>query len=320
MQVRPGLGVGGVGAYCIVGLGGVGSLLAYYVYRGTGDTPIAVVRRRSQAMRLQAGLRLYGVVDAYVPLEPYVGTPPRGCRLSFISVKAYDAAAAVEAAAEFSEMVAVAGNGWGGYEKALDLGVDAAAIVVESGVASLEPGLARVAGLGRLIVGSRGGVSGAAFESFEILRRGGAPALLAGDIEAWRWLKAAANSAINLVTTILGSRNGFVVESREAWRLASRAASEVGLVASMLGYSLPEDPVEYTRLVALQTYDNESSTLQDLRRCRRSEAPYIAGRVVEEASRLGVGAPTVEALYSLLQALFALKCGSMERLNPTTPN
>ncbi|BAN89971.1 2-dehydropantoate 2-reductase [Aeropyrum camini] len=307
-------------AYCIVGMGGVGSLLAYYIHRATGRPPVAVVRRRRQAINLLAGLRLYGLIDAHVPIEPYEGSPPRRCRLSFIAVKAYDAAAAVEAASGFSDMVAVASNGWGGYERAVELGLDAAAIVVESGVSSMEAGLARVAGIGRLIVGSRGEAGDAALEAFEILRRGGAPAVMTGDIEAWRWLKAAANTAINLITSILGSRNGIVVENPGAWRLASKATSEVGLVASMLGYRLPEDPVGYTRLVALQTYDNESSTLQDLKRCRRSEAPYIAGRVVEDARRLGVGAPTVEALYLLFQALYTLRCGSMERLNPTADN
>ncbi|MCE4616424.1 MAG: 2-dehydropantoate 2-reductase [Aeropyrum sp.] len=292
-------------SYCILGLGAVGSIIGLHVFRATGQPPIAVIRSGSL---YPARVFLEGVITASYPIQPYRGRPPNTCRLTIVATKAYDAPSAVEKASSWSEMVAVAGNGWGGYERAVELGLNAAAIVTDYGAARLAPRLVRVTGRGGFVVGSRGRPSNAAVEAHLVLSRGGARSILAWDIEGWRWLKASANAGINPVTALLGVRNGFILEDSDAWRLASRAALEVEEVAKALGVELPLGAVSYLRSVALATYDNLSSTLQDLEACRRVEAEEILGYVVESGARAGVRPATVEALYRLLKSAWRARC------------
>lgn len=293
--------------YCIVGMGAVGGIIGLHVYMATGKPPIFVVRRDSSVW---TSVRLYGYTDYSYPAVAYRGSPPGFCRVSIVSVKAYDAPDAVESASLYSDMVAIAGNGWGGFEKCLELGLDCAAVVVESGGVSSMRGFVKVSGLGGFVVGSREGYSGAAMEVHRVLSAGGARSILTDNIEGWRWLKASVNASVNPLTAVLGVRNGFILEDSNAWSIASRAAAEVGMVAESLGVELPGDPVEYLARVVSATFSNESSMLQDLRRCRRVEADEILGYILSKARALGLEVPTVETLYRLVRSAYKARCGS----------
>ena len=310
------------GGFCVFGLGSVGMLLSLFLHKGSNKPVIGVVRRWEQARAIAEarGVRVRGLVEGFAPVIPIVFSddPRVRCKFAIVATKAYDAPRAVGAAVRVaSEGVLVAGNGFGGLEEAYKHGAEAAGIVVEYGVTRLNDVEAEVRGLGRLVLGGyRGRGVNVARAVGEILQRGGARVSIVEDVEPWRWLKASINASLNPLAALLGRAKGVVLEEGEAWGVASRAAREVGLIAKALGINLPEDPVEALKRVADATRGNISSTLQDLRSCRKTEVEEINGYIVRAAGRASVSAPTVETLYLLLKSLERVvleSCGGSSR-------
>lgn len=129
------------------------------------------------------------------------------------------------------------------------------------------------------------------------LERAGLKVREALSMEGAIWSKLVVNASLNVVCSILGCRNGELLES--AWGLprALGAAYEVARLAKAQGICLDtQDPVGLVESVARNTSQNLCSTLLDLRRGRRSEYEQINGELLRLAKRLGVPVPYLEEL------------------------
>ncbi|MEM1623726.1 MAG: ketopantoate reductase family protein [Sulfolobales archaeon] len=123
------------------------------------------------------------------------------------------------------------------------------------------------------------------------------------NIEPYRWLKLAVNASINALTAVLGVPNGYLVKVPELASATRLVAEEVAEVAKRVGIELPADPAEEAIRVAEKTAENISSTLADLRKCRKTEVDYINGAVVKLGRDLRVPTPYNELLYYLIKSL-----------------
>ena len=109
-------------------------------------------------------------------------------------------------------------------------------------------------------------------------------------METALWRKLAVNCAINPMTAMRRITNGELA-TRGEWLIAAEAAREVQQVARANGVPPDGDWVDNARDVALSTYSNRSSMLQDVERGRPTEIDAICGHVVREGARLGVPTP-----------------------------
>ncbi|MEM3987431.1 MAG: ketopantoate reductase family protein [Sulfolobales archaeon] len=123
------------------------------------------------------------------------------------------------------------------------------------------------------------------------------------NIEPYRWLKLAVNASINALTAVLGVPNGYLAKVPELASATRLVAREVAEVAKRIGIELPVDPEEEAIKVAEKTAGNISSTLADLRKCRKTEVDYINGAVVKLGRDLNVPTPYNELLYYLVKSL-----------------
>ena len=119
----------------------------------------------------------------------------------------------------------------------------------------------------------------------------------------YRVLKAVVNAAINGLTSVLDAPNR-VVLSPLLRPLLERISVEAEAAVGAAGFSVEREYILSTILgVARATADNISSTLSDLRRCARTEAPWIYEPLISLARRGGVEPVTLETLYILVRTL-----------------
>ncbi|BEP17218.1 ketopantoate reductase family protein [Pyrofollis japonicus] len=278
----------------IVGCGAVGSVVSLAL--SLGGLSVAVVARS------RGGDKVYveGLGETHVPVLVWSEAASISPRIVVYATKAYDLLGAVESSLRAGwgpSAVVSLQNGLGSLEL-LESRFPGRALgaVVTFGATRLGPCRARLAGRGEVLLGWRRDVVSDAREACgllsEALRRGGISAHCVGDeLEPWRWLKLAVNSAINPVTVLAWSRNRVVVEDPFARELAEALAAETGRVAEAKGIRLPRDPVEEALRVARLTGDNCSSMVQDIAMGRRTEIDYICKAVADEAWRRGLSAP-----------------------------
>ena len=269
----------------VIGLGGVGLLLAYFL-NNAGYVPYAVVRTRYG----RYVVRFNGEHEIRVRL---VDRLPSDVRYALIAVKAYDTGSIID---KVVGVPVVFQNGIGGLELVRErLGVGYGAVVTYGVTRS--GGVAEVRGVGEFILPSSVG------EVADALRAGGANVRVVDDVEPYRWLKVIVNAAINPITAILRARNGVILEDPSARALAEAVVREGVGVVDRLGIRLPGDPFGEVLRVAEATRNNYSSMLQDILNRRRTEVDYINGAIVLRGREVGVDAPVNYTLWLLVRAL-----------------
>jgi 2-dehydropantoate 2-reductase len=289
--------------FVVFGAGSLGSLVGGLLAR---EHDVTLVGRDPHVAAVrESGLRVTGAVEASV--RPAATTDGRdlSADCAVVTVKAFDTAVAARTLATGAYGVAVSLQNGLGNEATL---ASALACPVLSGAATygaelVEPGLVRCTGVGEVTVGAReGGPSegadrvGAAFEA------AGVETTVAADMPARLWRKLAVNAGVNGVTALARADNEAVLTG-DAAVVAADAAREVARVAAAAGVDLEESAaVAALRSVAGDTADNASSTLQDVRACRRTEVDAIHGAVVERGDEHGVDVPVNRTLAGLLRA------------------
>ncbi len=133
------------------------------------------------------------------------------------------------------------------------------------------------------------------------------------DLESLLWGKLAINASINPLTSLLGVRNGRLLESAPARRLMAELADEVARVAAARGVELPfPDPGAAAEDVARRTAANRSSMLQDLLRGAPTEVEAIQGAIVKAGEAAGVPTPANRLVADLIRA----RAGLPVEVNP----
>lgn len=124
------------------------------------------------------------------------------------------------------------------------------------------------------------------------------------DVPFNRWKKLLYNTSYNTVTTILGMDTARMRFSEHVVDdLIRPIMLEVVATARAKGVELPLDLVE--KIITVDVYESffKPSMCQDAEKGNFIEFENIIGEPLREAERLGVPAPTMRVVYSILKGL-----------------
>jgi|Deesub1362A_J573_1020465.scaffolds.fasta_scaffold00490_22 2-dehydropantoate 2-reductase len=270
----------------IMGAGAIGSLFGALIQLSGYD--VYYVARGEQLRALKdKGLEIRGIINE--KLEVNAGNAPENADLTIVAVKAYDTENAGKALSNVNCGVTLTiQNGIGNkevLEKFLNRVIGG---VTTYGANKVKPGIINYAGEGMTYVGNDGFISDDAKFCGEVLSDCGIKCEIVQDITRRIWMKAIVNAVINPLTAICRVRNGAIVEIEELWSIAEKIVEECENVTKATGIDLRDDPTEVVRDVAIKTYKNKSSMLQDIELGKKTEIDYINGKIVEIGESLGV--------------------------------
>jgi 2-dehydropantoate 2-reductase len=311
------------GRVVVYGAGALGSLLGGKLSR---RVPVTLVGRRAHVEAIRAaGLRLAGLSHECVMSGPRLTAVESldevvpGLRPDdavFLTVKAAQCREAgrllAEAAPAAGRPALAAFQNGTGFEDALRAALrghfELLHAVSHLGATLTAPGQVEDWGGEILLPATREGEA-----LRDLLRDAEQPARSVADLEGCRWEKIAFNCALNPFCVLLDARNDQTLAPE--WR-ALRAAvlREARAEAEARGVALasPEELLaEFERRVSRS--HNVNSMLQDFRRGRATESPYLNGALARGARARGAQAPANAALAEWLERLEAVRGTPAER-------
>ncbi|WP_163832613.1 ketopantoate reductase family protein [Spartinivicinus ruber] len=102
------------------------------------------------------------------------------------------------------------------------------------------------------------------------------------------WEKVAINSAINGLTALYQCKNGELWRQTEIRQQVINLCLETAILLKQLKVPLSDKLENLVKKVILQTANNNSSTLQDVRAGKTTELSYINGYIIEKAQSMGI--------------------------------
>jgi 2-dehydropantoate 2-reductase len=291
---------------CILGAGSLGSALGALLAE---SNEVTLIGRKIHVDSVRAkGLSMVGErrFKVFLPAHDSMSglEPPD---LIVVAAKAYSTESVIETCRscplEHTKVLTLQ-NGLGNIELLREwAGARAFGGTTTMGATMLRPGVVRLAGVGRTVVGSDiDSVGARAIE--KAFSDSGIPVKTSDNIHGELWAKAIVNASINPLTAILGVSNGQLICSPSISRLMGEVCRECERVARAAEILLPyRSMATRARRVAADTSKNTSSMLQDVMRGRRTEIREINGYFCRIGRTLGVGTVLNDMLVSTVEAM-----------------
>ncbi len=291
----------------IFGAGALGSVVGALLSK---RHEVHLVVRPGNALAIkESGLRIEGLVDGTFAVETHVDLEdvPQP-EIIFVTVKAYDTEAALEALARMARkarLVISLQNGLTNLDQFRKALPDKAVMGATSmGATLIGPGRVLYAGKGDTVFGHLAHNSELSKEAADLFDQAGFVARSDANVEGELWMKGIINASINPLTAILKWQNGEILSSEGVLGISQLACSEAAAVAQAIGVRLPAgDPFAKVREVMRATALNRSSMLQDLERGKRTEIDEITGEIVRRAGERGISVPVNRNLWMLVRGL-----------------
>ncbi len=137
----------------------------------------------------------------------------------------------------------------------------------------------------------------------DVWRSGGFQVLTFDDIHKMIWEKLICNCTYSGTCTVTGLTVGGVMETPDAWSVASACAVEAWETAR--GHDIAveiDDPVDYVRTFGSKIPHARPSMAQDHAAGRRGEIDVINGAIPREAQKLGRETPVNAAVSAIIRA------------------
>jgi 2-dehydropantoate 2-reductase len=291
----------------VIGIGAMGCLfasrlhwLADVIMLGEWPEQIAALRQGGLVVRQPDGSTTHHAVRA--SNEP---DDAGQVDLALILVKSHK----TEGAAALARRVVAADglaltlqNGLGNLEVVrAAMGPARAALGVTSqGAAVIAPGLLQAGGQGPTCLAAQP-TTLPLEDIVALFRQAGMETTLLDDLDSVLWGKLAVNAAINPLTALLETPNGFLAAHASTRELMRLAAEETVMVAQAQGIILADGAANRALTVAQATAANRSSMLQDIDRGEQTEIDAICGQVATIGQRLGLATPVNETLWRLVR-------------------
>jgi len=291
----------------VFGAGALGSVVGALLSK---HHEVHLVARSGHAQAIkERGLRIAGVVNDVFSLETHLDLDdvPKP-EMIFVTVKAYDTKAALDALTEmtrYARTVVSLQNGLTNLGLFRSTLPDKAVMGVTSmGATLMGPGDVLYAGRGGTAFGHLSGKMEMASEVAELFNEAGLNARTEANIETELWMKGIINASINPLTAILGCQNGELLKNGGVLDISHLACREAVAVAKGTGVPLPPgDLFMKVKDVMRATAQNRSSMLQDLEHSKRTEIDEINGEIVQRAGPIGVPVPVNRALWTMVRGL-----------------
>lgn len=142
------------------------------------------------------------------------------------------------------------------------------------------------------------------------ITRGGLPCEVTGEVGKALWAKMLYNCTLNPLGAIVGVHYGALGENPHSVAIMDETMDEIFAVMTAAGYSTywPDAASYrkefYARLLP-DTYNHNSSTLQDIRAKRPTEIDTLTGRILALAEEHHIPVPVNTMLYRLVKTLEA---------------
>lgn len=292
----------------IAGAGSLGSLFASF-FAGSGIDTVLYEKSEDTVNCIKNGLKII-TPSGEVILQPSISADPsilRDADIIFIFVKSYsteEAAFTVSRAAKQNSIIVSLQNGLGNYES-LCRHINSERIVYGTttfGAARKSP--AEIIFGGRGIVNIGGKSPDAVQKVKELLVRADIDTSITDNPGRIVWLKALINAGINPLASILGIKNGQILENTYALELQAAIIKEAVEAAHSAGIDFDYDTIlEETRSICRKTANNTCSMLQDIIAGRKTEIESINLRIVETGTAAGINMECNRTVSMLVKAL-----------------
>ena len=203
-------------------------------------------------------------------------------------------------------------NGYGNYDEIAKVVPEEQIIIGNTafGATPIEPGHVRHTGYGATNMGSPKAPIEKVEEVAEAFRIAGLETDVHENVMNAIWHKLSANVAINGVSALLGTPNGFIAKNEYANELAKRLIKEAIEVANASGCTLDyEEELEHAYEVSRATDETISSMVQAVTHQRETEIRIINGAVVKLGQEHGIPTPCNEMILYLVLAKQSLYLG-----------
>lgn len=284
----------------VVGPGAMGCLFAARLAKG-GHKVVLVDHRDDRAARLRSnGICLeVGDVQEKIPLDASTRIPS-GQDLIIVLTKSHHTPS-LHFPPECP--VLTLQNGLGNVETLCSI-VGSARVLAgatTAGATLLNEGHVRLCGAGQTLFGAW--TSCPTKPAIDIFTKADIDAEVTEAPGQMIWEKAAVNAGINPLTAILNVPNGRLLGMSEIRQLMRDLVVEAAKVAATEGYRFDRSLVELAEEICLNTAENVSSMLQDIRAGRRTEIEAISGEILRRAQIASLPTPRTRVVYQLVRGL-----------------
>ena len=310
----------------VTGAGSIGIALAAILKHAGQSVSIYATGKTMEAIRNDGIYKtgLFGYLDypadAFQLADDYGKFAPDSFDYILICAKTMANDAVSQALAEHREILKPDGklvlfqNGWGNdlpYLRYFDQEQICSARVI-TGFQRLQPNFSKITVYTLpLLLGNLYGLPIDCLKPLaQAISDGGLPCEVTEDVGKALWAKMLYNCALNPLGAILGVHYGALTESPHTRAIVDATIDEIYAVMSAAGYSTYWPTAEdyrrelYDNLLP-DTYQHQSSTLQDIRAKRPTEIDTLTGRIVALAEEHGVAAPVNTMLYRLVKSIEA---------------
>ena len=209
-------------------------------------------------------------------------------------------------------MVMCLQNGYGNYDEIAKVIPEEQIIIGNTafGATPVEPGHVRHTGYGVTNMGSPKAPMAKVEEVAEAFRAAGLETEVHENVMNAIWHKLCANVAINGVSALLETPNGFISNNQYANELAKMLIKEAIEVANATGCTLTyEDELEHAFDVSRMTDETISSMVQDVTHHHETEIRIINGAVSRLGKENGIPTPCNDMILNLVLAKQSLYLG-----------
>jgi len=303
----------------IIGAGSIGSLFSWYFSRAGIDTVI-YEKSDETVSAISSGLTI-STIEGDSLINPVISGDPSvlsDADIIFLFVKSYSTAEAVNSVAGIirpDSIIVSLQNGLGNYEN-ITRYISAGRVVYGTttfGAAKISPAKVVFGGKGTVNIG--GADSSAVQKVHKLISESEIDVYISDNPERIVWLKALINAGINPVASILGIKNGEILENNNALELQELILEEAVAAARFRGNSFEyENILRETRVICGRTALNTCSMLQDLRACRKTEIESINMKITEYGEAAGLDMKCNRTVSLIIRAMEEknIKEGNME--------
>lgn len=289
----------------VLGAGSIGSLFGALLSRAGHDVLLIGREEHVKAINKQ-GLKISGVEEFKVYPKATTYAPSEPPELLLLTTKSYSTKTALECAKHCigeNTWVLSLQNGLGNEDLALKYTPHVIGGVTTNGAMLVEWGHVKWTGKGLTVIGKYpSGEEEFVEKVARAFNEAGIETKITKNAIGWKWAKTIVNSVINGLGTILEVKNGYLRENPYLESISVEIAREGCQVAQQLGIEFEVHPLELLWDTIDRTRENYNSTLQDIRRGRRTEVDYIHGKIVEYANMVGLEAPRNELIWAIIKA------------------
>ena len=203
-------------------------------------------------------------------------------------------------------------NGYGNYDEIAKVVPEEQIIIGNTafGATPIAPGHVRHTGYGVTNMGSPKAPIAKVEEVAEAFRIAGLETDVHENVMNAIWHKLCANVAINGVSALLETPNGFISKNPYANKLAESLIKEAIEVANATGCTLTyEDELEHAYDVSRKTDETISSMVQDVTHHHETEIRIINGAVSRLGKEYGIPTPCNDMILNLVLAKQSLYLG-----------